>query len=173
MVASKKIFTVENLREKIKGAAAFYLVNYQGLNVAQLTRLRQEVRETGGELEVVKNRLAKRALAETDTKNDQLEAFSGPTAILWANQDEVAPLKTLVSFASETGLPEIKIGFLGKELLDQAKTKELSQIPSGLELKARLVGSLAGPLYGLTNGLGYNLRKLIFILKNIAEKTDH
>jgi large subunit ribosomal protein L10 len=175
MPAQKKIFTVDNLTQKINDAKALFLVGYQGLNVAQMTELRRLVKKAGGELEVVKNRLLKIAFKGSSPKipPEKLET-PGPTAVLWAYDDEISPLKALVEFANQAGLPELGLGILDQELLSSEKVKELSQIPGQKGLEARLLGVISAPLYGLTSALSWNLRKLTLAFKNIADKkTNH
>ena len=170
MPAQKKIFTVQELVEKINDAKALYLTDYRGLNVDQMTDLRRAVKKAGGELEVAKNRLFKIALQNSVIKS--MIDLTGPTAILWANEDEISPLKALVKFAQENELPELKIGFFNREILAAAKIKELAKIPSRSQLEAKLVSLLSGPIRGLTVTLNWNLQKLVFALKEISNQKE-
>jgi len=106
-----KIYTVQNLVEKLKQAKAVVLADYHGLNVSQLAKLRQEVKKAGGEFEVVKNTLLNRAAEETKIKIDP-EVLRGPTAVLWAYKDQIAPMKALMNFVKVNNLPKIKFGLL-------------------------------------------------------------
>lgn len=173
MVAQKKIFTVQNLTQKINDAKALYLADYRGLDVLQMTDLRKAVKKAGGELEVVKNRLFKLALKDSVIKID-LDKFelTGPTVILWANDDEITPLKALVKFAQENSFPDLKIGFFDRELLGVEKVKQLALIPSRKNLEAKLVRIISGPTYGLINALNWNLKRIVLALKSIADKKN-
>lgn len=164
MPTSRKIYTVQNLAEKLKQAKAVVLADYHGLNVSQLSELRQKVKKTGGEFEVVKNTLLSRAADETKIKIEP-EVLQGPTAVLWAYEDQITPLKVLMDFVKTNGLPKVKFGLLDKIAVSLEKIKQLASLPSKEELKTKLVGNLQSPLYGLTNALNWNLRKLVFILK--------
>ncbi|HUW21578.1 MAG TPA: 50S ribosomal protein L10 [Candidatus Bathyarchaeia archaeon] len=173
MVVQSKIFTVQNLTQKIKEAKAIFLTDYRGLNVVKMTALRQAIKEAGGELEVTKNRLLKLAFQAVNKNllNDETSSLlTGPTAILWANEDELAPLKTLTQFAKENELPKIKAGFLADELLSADRVNQLAQIPARNQLEAKLVGLVASPIYGLVNSLNWNRRKLVLIINNLADK---
>jgi len=164
MVPQRKIFTVENLVAKLKQAKSLILTDYQGLDVAQMTELRREVKQAGGEFEVVKNTLLQLAAKEA---NFQLSdsALTGPTAALWIYQEDPAPLKVLESFIKKTELPKIKFGFWNGQLLSSEKIKELAALPGLAELRAKLVGRLQSPPFGLVNALSWNLKKLVFILR--------
>lgn len=171
MVQQNKIFTVQNLVQKIKEAKAIFLADYRGLSVLQMTQLRQTVKKAGGELEVEKNRLFKLALKESGKKTDI--DLVGPTAILWSNEDEITPLKELVNFAKNNELPTIKFGFLGDDLLSADEVKNLSQIPGRSQLEEKMVGLLASPIYGISRTLNSNLHKLVYALKNLAAKQEN
>jgi len=164
MVKSDKIYTVQNLTEKLKQAKAVVLADYHGLKVSQMAELRQKVKKAGGEFEVVKNTLLNRAADESQIKIDP-EALQGPTAVLWAYEDQISPLKALVDFAKVNELPKIKFGLLDKAVTPIEKIKQLASLPSKDELKAKLVGTLQSPLYGLNNALNWNMRKLVLVLK--------
>jgi large subunit ribosomal protein L10 len=175
MPTSKKIFTVQNLTEKLKEAKGLVLFNYQGLDVAQMTELRQEVKKAGGEFEVVKNTLFRLA-----AKNGKLEGLPrdfaegeilrGPTAALWIYEDNPAPLKAIYAFIKKNDLPEIKIGFWGENLLSSERVRELAELPGIETLRAQLIGTLQSPTYGLVNSLRWNIRRLIFSLQSLSTK---
>lgn len=169
MVQQKKIFFVQNLAEKIKDAKAVYLTDYKGLDVSQMSQLRKKIQEAGGQLEVVKNRLFKLALKKSEQVKDEDLELTGPTAILWANQDVISPLKALVEFAKENSLPTLKIGIFEEEIIGKEKMQELAEIPPRNQLETRLVGNIYAPLFGLYNALSWNRQKLIYALKNIAD----
>lgn len=164
MPTSKKIFTVQNLTQKLKDTKALVLADYRGLSVSQMADLRAQVKKAGGELEVVKNRLLGRAAKEAKVAIAD-EVLTGPTAALWAWEDELEPLKALYDFAQKTGLPEIKFGFFEGKALSLERIKELASLPTMEELKTRLVRTLQSPTFKLTHALNWNVQKLVYILK--------
>lgn len=163
MPNQKKIFTVANLAEKIKQAKGLILTDYAGLNVDQLGQLRVNIKQAGGEYEVVKNRLLQLA-AKGSTIS--LAPLSGPTAALWIYKTDPAPLKALDQFIQETTLPKIKWGFWDGQELSEEKIQTLARLPGLAELRQKLIGNLLLPLAGLTNALNWNIKKLILVLKN-------
>lgn len=164
MVKSDKVYTVQNLIEKLKQAKAVVLADYHGLKVSQMAELRQNVKKAGGEFEVVKNTLLNRAADETKIKIDP-EVLQGPTAVLWAYEDQIVPLKALMDFVKVNDLPKIKFGLLDQVVTPLERIKYLANLPTKEELKVKLVRTLQSPLYGLNNALSWNLRKLIYVLK--------
>ena len=170
MPSQKNIHQLEELKQKADQAKSIALADYRGLNVGQITKLRSLVKEAGGELLVTKNTLLKLAL-----KNDQLnqtEALTGPTLVLFANDDEVTPLKAVAEFARENEMPKLKAGFLGKEFLSIDKITYLSKLPSRQELQAKFVSQMAAPLSGLVNLLSGSLRNLVYVLNALKKNKE-
>ena len=170
MVPQKKIFTVQNLAQKLKDTKALVLADYQGLSVSQMADLRAQVKKAGGELEVVKNRLLGRAAKEAKVKITD-EALTGPTAALWAWEDEIGPMKALYDFAQEAGLPKIKFAIFEGQAISIERIKELASLPTMAELKVKLVSTLQSPTFGLTNALNWNIKKLVCVLKILSTKS--
>ncbi|PIU33618.1 50S ribosomal protein L10, partial [Candidatus Shapirobacteria bacterium CG07_land_8_20_14_0_80_39_18] len=102
MKKQEKIFEVENLTAKVKEAKSVVVADYRGIKVSQMNQLRDKVREIGGELQVVKNNLFYRAL---DQNNYEIEKtkLDGPSLALFANNDEISPLKALANFGKTLG----------------------------------------------------------------------
>lgn len=164
MKKSEKIFTVQNLAEKLKQAKALILADYSGLKVDQINSLRREIKKAGGEFEVVKNTLLRLAL--TNSQSEAINQFlTGPTAALWLYTDNLGPLKTLNDFIKKNALPKIKFGFWDRELISMEKIIQLANLPGPDQLRAKFIGLLQSPLYRLANSLNWNLGKLVYVLK--------
>jgi len=164
MPTSKKIFTVQNLTQKLKDTKTLVLADYRGLSVSQMADLREEVKKAGGELEVVKNRLLGRAAKEAKVTIAD-EVLTGPTVALWAWENEIKPIKALYDFSQKAGLPKIKFGLFEGKAVSLERVKELASLPSLNELKLKLVNTLQSPTFGLTNALNWNVKKLLHTLR--------
>jgi large subunit ribosomal protein L10 len=171
MKKSQKMFTVDNLTEKFKQAKSLIFADYSGLKVDQINKLRQEIKKVGGEFEVAKNTLLQRA-TEMGNARLKIEKLEGPTAVLWIYNDDISPLKVLDKFIKKNELPKLKFGFWDKEIIDAEKITQLANLPGLEELRARLIGFLKSPLYGLTNALNCDIRKLVVILKTASTKVS-
>lgn len=158
--------TVKQLSEKLGRAKAIVFTDYKGLTMKQLSDLRDKLRQQTAEFTVTKNTILERALP---TSSFQLPASSltGPTATLFAYDDEVSPIKILVKAFKDAALGKIKQGFLGKDLLDEAKITQLAALPSKNELQGKVIGALAAPLQGMISVLNGNLRNLVYALNQI------
>ena len=91
-IANKQV-EVNALAEKMKNTNSFVIVNYSGLTVEQVTKLRVELREAGCELKVIKNNITKRA-AEAAGYSEIKEALLGPNAVAFSYEDSVSAAKT-------------------------------------------------------------------------------
>jgi large subunit ribosomal protein L10 len=180
MPSQKNIDQVNELTEKLSQAKAVILTDYTGLSVSKQAELRQKVKDAGGQFLVAKNRLFKLALSEmrkSALPHDVEDVLQGPTAFLFAFEDEIAPIKSLIEFADQFELPKTKIGLLFKpedRLLTVEEIEKLAKLPTHAELIARLIGTLNAPKLRFVNVLSGNLTKLVLIIKEIqkSKKTN-
>ncbi|MFZ5366558.1 MAG: 50S ribosomal protein L10 [Patescibacteria group bacterium] len=161
MKKQEKIFAVANLAEGLKQAKSIVLTDYRGLTVPQISQLRTLVKKAGGQFLVVKNTLLKLALKEQ--KLPELE-LSGPTALVLAYQDELAPIKSVFDFAKTQGLPTFKSGIWEDRALTKEEVEKLGSLPSRQELIVNLLSLLRFPSERFVNVLGANTKKLILVL---------
>jgi len=145
-VLEKKQAIVDELSAKLRGANAFYLTDFTGLNVKSITDLRRRLRNAGVEYLVVKNTLAERALADTELP-DIAQFFRGPTAVVIGPDDPVAPAKILSDFAKENdNKPAVKAGIVEKRAVTPEQVEALAKLPSREALLAQLAGALEAPM---------------------------
>ena len=169
MPTAKKETTIEELRKRIAASPNLFLTDYAGLSVAEITKLRGELRKDGNTYAVVKNTLFK--IAAGDELAKKLEEFlAGPTGIVFAGSDPVAPAKALKVFSDGTKPVEVKAAYIDGQIVDKAQVSVLASLPSRIELLARLVGSLSSPLRGLVTVLSGNQSGLVRVLEAIREK---
>ena len=111
MKRTEKDEFIGELQQKLEGASAFYLTDFTGLSVKQMTQFRARLRKQGVEYVVVKNTLAQRALQGLDVP-DVAAFFTGPTGLVIGRSDAVAAAKALTDFAREFGdRPAVKVGW--------------------------------------------------------------
>lgn len=173
MPSQKNIDQLAILIDKFEKAQSVVWANYAGLSVADQTELRALVTQAGGEMLVAKNNLIRIALEKNmgdKATPEIITSLEGPTAIMFAMTDPIAPLKVLVKFAEDHELPEIKLGYMDQKTLTVQAVKDLSKLPGKNELIAKLIGQLKAPLYGLVNVTAGNLRGLVTVLKAIQDQ---
>lgn len=135
---------VAKVHGKLKSAQVVFLLDYRGLKVAEINDLRRKLREAGGEMEVVKNTLLRRAAVETPAAA-LADHFDGPMALTVSQDDAVAPAKVLTAFSKEVSALEIRVGLLDGRVLDLDAIKNLAALPSLPELRATLLALLQAP----------------------------
>lgn len=143
MDRAQKQEVVKDLHGVFNSAGVVVVTHYNGLNVADMTDLRNRLREIGASFKVTKNRLTKLALEGTD-KAPLGDLFTGPTGIGFSD-DPVAAPKVLVKFAKDHDNLKILGGMMGEVMLDENAIKDLASLPSLDELRAKLVGLLSTP----------------------------
>ncbi|MCX6705122.1 MAG: 50S ribosomal protein L10 [Candidatus Woesebacteria bacterium] len=176
MKKAEKVTFVENLQKELKSAKSVVLVNYAGLGVKAQQELKSRLTEVGGKMIVVKNTLLKIAgeSAGIDKKILTDSILVVQTALVIATEDPIAPVQVLGKFAkefvSEAGLPipKFKVGVIEGSFQDEASLAKLSSLPGRDALLGQLLGTLMGPMYGITGTLSGNLQKLVFILNSKA-----
>lgn len=157
---------VHNLEEKLQKAKSVVFADYRGLTMKQLSELRSKLRNLNAEFSITQNTLLARALPKSDIRLPASE-LKGPTATLFAYDDEITPIKTLVKTLKEATIGKVKAGFLGLKFLDALSISALAALPSKPELQGQVIGTLVAPIHGIVGVLSANLRNLVYTLEQI------
>lgn len=135
------------ISEKFGRSKAAFLVDFKGMDVESVTRLRKSLRPVDSEMRVVRNTLASRALIDHPEMKSALDdKLVGTNAIVFAYGDAGALAKTLSKFGAEVEAFQLKSGVMDGQPLDEAKIKYLATLPSKPELQAKLLGVLSAPM---------------------------
>ena len=172
MPNAQKELIVSDLRDLAQGSKGAILTDYRGLTVAQVTRLRLKLRESDAEYHIVKNTLYKVALGK-DTVSPELEKLlTGPTAILFAKSDVVAPTKAILDFLRDLKNPDIKVkgGFIDGKIYIIDQVTALSKLPSREQIIATLIGTLDGPAANFVGTLDNIIGSFVRTIQAIADK---
>ncbi len=144
-VLEKKQQQVAALSEKISAAVTGVIVDYKGINVADDTALRKELRENGVDYFVVKNTILGRAIEGTSVE-DMKSVLEGTTAIALSNEDYTAAARILSKFAEGHDNFKIKSGFLDGKVVDVATIDSLAKLPSKEILLATVCNAFQAPI---------------------------
>jgi large subunit ribosomal protein L10 len=140
---AEKAELVASLTEAFSASGAIVVAQYTGLTVAELENLRVQMKQSGAQVRVAKNRLAKLALKQTENA-DISDLFTGPTLVAYS-QDPVTAPRIAVKFADKNKKLIILGGAMGLTELDADGVKALAELPSLNELRAKLAGLLTQP----------------------------
>ncbi|WP_425449465.1 50S ribosomal protein L10 [Dethiothermospora halolimnae] len=168
-VIKKKQQIVEEIKDKINNSQSVVLVDYRGLNVEEVTELRNKYRESGVDYKVYKNTLMRFAFKDAGLEEFN-EFLTGPNALAFGNEDAVAPAKVTHEFSKEHEALEIKAGIVEGKVVALDQVKSLAELPSREVLIAQVLGGLNGPISGFANVLQGNIRNLAYALNAIVEK---
>jgi large subunit ribosomal protein L10 len=161
---------VDSLRRDLEGVECLVVTHQSGLDVAEATQLRRQVRGAGARFRVTKNRLMRRAL-EGSAFADLSSLFTGPTAIAFS-RDPVAAAKVVVEFANRSSKLTVIGGGLAGRAMDATEVKGLASLPPLDELRGKLVGLLVAPASRLAAVLQAPAGQLARVLAAHAESAD-
>ena len=147
-IIAKKAAIVDEVSEKFTAAASVVVVDYRGLTVDEVTRLRKQLRDANVEMKVIKNSILSRAAKKAGLEGLD-EVFTGPTAVAFSNEDVVAPAL------------EIKGGIIEGKVSSLEEITALAKLPNREGLLSMLLSVLQAPV-----------RNVAYAVKAVAEKED-
>lgn len=168
-IIAQKAALVETLAKRMKDAKSLIFVDYRGLTVEEVTKLRNEFRAAGVEYEVLKNTMLERA-AQAAGIEGLTPYLKGPTAVAFGINDPVAPAKVMNDFMAKVKKTEFKCGVIDGAVIDAKAVITLASLPSREVLIAKMLGSMNAPITGFVSVLGGTMRKFLYTLKAIEEK---
>ena len=136
---------VAAIAERLQGACAGIIVDYKGINVADDTVLRKELREAGVEYTVTKNTMIELAIKGTELEGLS-DCLAGTTALATSKDDYVAAARILSKFAGTHKNFTIKSGFLDNEVISLDKIDSLAKLPSREVLLATVCNAFNAPI---------------------------
>jgi large subunit ribosomal protein L10 len=159
-VIQAKQEAVDVVTAKLRESVTTVVADYRGLNVAQVTELRKQLREAGIEFQVLKNSLVRRATAAAEL-SELDSVLTGPTAIAFSKEDAVAPAKILSDFAKKNDALEIKGGVVEGQVVGVDQINALAALPSREGLLSMLLSVLQAPV-----------RNFALAVKAVADKEE-
>ena len=165
----KKESLVENYIDRLKDSEGVIITEYRGTKVTELEQLRKRIREADGSFAIVKNTLARRALAEAGLPVPE-DLLIGPVGIGFCHHNITGVAKAMTSYAKENELVVIKGGLMGETIINSAAVKSLADLPSIEVLRAQLLGLINTPATRLAGVLAGSVRQVVNVVNAYAEK---
>ena len=152
-IIEQKAKAAQDLCDKMKESASIVLVDYIGINVADDTQLRAELRNEGVEYAVVKNSILEHAFEDAGYPNMK-EYLHGSTAVAMGS-DPIAPERVLKKYSDKFGkkMFNFKGGIVDGSIVSVDQLLELAALPSRDGLISVLAGTLNGLISGLARGI--------------------
>lgn len=174
MNKEQKADSIKEIKELIESSEAVYFTDFAGLKVEEVNELRKEFYKSELKYKVVKNTLTLRALKETDKYSSFSEKLSetlhGPTGIVFAYKNPVAPAKILKKFFDKIEKPKLKIAIVENEVYDSKKLNNLASLPTKEEIVAGILGSLDSPASGIVGSINAVMRDLFSVIEEVGKK---
>ncbi len=183
MNKTQKTEEIAKVKERFDASIAAVLVNFQGLDVATVSKLRRDFRKGGVDYKVVKNNLIRHALDGSAYQHaiGKLErvgankthhaSLRGMTGVAWCKEDPAAAAKVIVAFKKDGGAKAaklaVKAGLIGGEVRNgQWVEDEMSKLPGLKETQAMLLATIQAPAQQVVGVLSAPARNLVTVLQN-------
>lgn len=169
MPTPHKAAQIEELVDRMSRSQLTIITDYRGLTVDALQGFRARLRPMDAEFRIAKNTLTRIAAEQVGVEGleSQLE---GPTAILFAYGDVVAPAKAVSDFARMSRVLQVRAGVMNNTVLNPADIDAISSLPPREELLGKLVGLLASPMTRTAGVLSGPARSIVYLANARAEQ---
>ncbi|ERP31025.1 50S ribosomal protein L10 [Chitinivibrio alkaliphilus] len=175
MATTKSMRTeqIQKLTEEFKSCSAFYMTRFEGVTVEEINEVRGKLRDVDGRYVVVKNTLARKALAENGVEGMD-DFFKGPVGVVFATSDDAsAPAKVIKKYNSDN---DDKMSFIAAyyegEVFEGNAAAKLADMPSRDELYSMLLSAMQGPVRGLACSLNGILSQFVRAVDAVREKKE-
>ncbi|WP_285673904.1 50S ribosomal protein L10 [Paralimibaculum aggregatum] len=170
MDRTQKENVVAEVGQIFSDSGVIVIGHYAGLTVAEMSDFRNRMREAGGGVRVVKNRLAKIAL-EGKPCEGMADLLKGQTVLAYS-EDPVTAAKVVEKYAKDNKKFIVVGGAMGNEILDQNGVKAVSDMPSREELLSSIVGMLMSPAGNIVSAITAPAANLAAIAQTLEEREE-
>ncbi|MGD0679062.1 MAG: 50S ribosomal protein L10 [Polyangiaceae bacterium] len=167
MHRSTKETQIGEIRSRFDKMTAAVFLDFKGMTVEHVTKLRAEFRKAGVEYKVCKNTLVKHALKGAPFQTKLNDALVGMTGIAWSYEDPSAAAKVVKAFRKDPAGEklQIKAGLIEGAVLDPKGVEDqLAQMPGKNELRATLLATLQAPLQSFVALLAAPAQNFVYVL---------
>ncbi|MBU0984569.1 MAG: 50S ribosomal protein L10 [candidate division Zixibacteria bacterium] len=169
MLRSEKVDKVADIKQLFEDSGAFFITDYQGLNVADMTDLRSQLRKGNVRYLISKNTLF--SLAAKDAGKQGFEShFVGPTAIAFTSEDASVAAKILHESFKTRKLPRIKAFVVDAQVHGPEQMQALADLPSREVLLSGVVAAVEAPFTELIGTIDGFFRELVGSIDALADK---
>lgn len=162
---------INDLSQTFKSSPSIFVVEYKGLSVKEIEKLRKGVKNANADLKVVKNSLLKKASEETDIEKIN-DLFQGPTAVAICEEDSPKVAKVFVDSLDDLPALKIKGGIVEGKVVDFEEIKQISKLPSREELISKFITLLSVPMSNVATTLKQMQTKVVYVLNAVKDKKN-
>ena len=172
MLKTEKATAVKEIQDRFARMTSAVFLDYGGMTVAEVSKLRENFRQKGVEYKVVKNTLVKKALAEHSWVERLTPALKGMTGVAWSYEEPSAGARVAKDFAKENEKLKIKAGVLDGLVLDaKGVESQLATLPSKDEARSMLLATMLAPAQNFVRLLNAPGQQMVLLL-NAKQRKD-
>lgn len=170
MNKNEKSEIIAEAKELIEKSTAVYVADYSGVNVADISELRNQFRKEGVTYKVFKNTLFKRALAETGKYSKLADNLEGMSGFAFAFDNPVAPAKIIKKYFDANKKFALKACYIETEFYSGNQLDQLATLPTKADLIAGILSSINAPASGIVGSINAVFRDLVSVIDQISKK---
>lgn len=172
MLKTEKESAVKEIQDRFARMSSAVFVDFAGMTVEEVSKLRSTFRAKGVEYKVVKNTLVKKALAEHSWVDRLTPALRGMTGVAWSYEEPSAAARIVKDFVKENEKLKIKAGLLEGTVLDaKAVESQLASLPNKDEARAQLLATMLAPAQNFVRLLNAPGQQMVLLL-NAKQRKD-
>lgn len=172
MLKTEKESAVKEIQDRFARMSSAVFVDFAGMTVEEVSKLRNTFRAKGVEYKVVKNTLVKKALAEHSWVDRLTPALRGMTGVAWSYEEPSAAARIVKDFVKENEKLKIKAGLLEGTVLDaKAVESQLASLPNKDEARAQLLATMLAPAQNFVRLLNAPGQQMVLLL-NAKQRKD-
>ena len=166
MDRARKVQVVSELKDVFQQSGIIVAARYAGITVAEMSDLRNKMRENSANVRVAKNRLARIAIEKSRTEG--MKHLLVDQIVLMYSEDPVTAAKISVEFAKTNGNLKIVGGAMGEKILDSDGVTEVSKLPSREEVLSSISALLVAPGSDLAANVNGPASAIAGVLENVG-----
>jgi large subunit ribosomal protein L10 len=170
MDRNEKSEIISEIKELLESSSAVYLTDYHGINVEDISALRNQFRNEGVSYKVYKNTLVKRALQESGKYDKIADHLTGMIGFAFTTSNPLAPAKIINKYYGDKEKLSLRACYVEGEYFDGSQLKVLATLPTKNELIASIMGSLNSPVSGIVGAINAVMRDLVSVVDQISKK---
>lgn len=170
MNKAQKAESIEEIKGHLQNSTAVYLVDYQGINVADINEIRSLFRKEGITYKIYKNTLLNRAFDEVGGYDNLKDLLVGMTGVIFAGENYVAPAKIINKYYTAKKKFSLKGCVIESQFFPGDKLDVLASMPTKDEVMAAIVGSIASPASGIVGAINAVMRDIVSLVDEIGKK---
>ena len=157
------------IKSSFKSSKGLIIVKYSGVASPDMSGLRKTLKNSGSDLFVVKNSIARRAMKELGL-TELIKAIESPCGLIFFKDEPVDISKVLCDFRKEHEKLVLEGGLLEEKILTSKDIETMSKLPSKDVLRAQVVCALNGPIVKVVVVLNQTLKKFVYCLDQVRQK---